>query len=240
MDNSKEIYYCNDCYEVITVNVHKYSMRNYGLPLCMNHQQDHPTEGEEIISEFFKEKGIKFKRGSKKLPLKLEEDVKSYRVPDFYLPKYKLYVEFFGQWNVQEHRTRYIEKKKAYDKNRIPCVYLYPENLAMLDQIFIIRAENELKVHAMKKELVKFKLWQFESDFSLAFFHLLGSTILCYIMLALDLSRTNETFHTVGTVIQLMAFFYWAIVVFAIMIGAPYDLINLVISYLKKDKLVKT
>ena len=68
------------------------------------------TEGEEFVQEFFIDEQIKH------LPQKeirnLKGDSKEFRIADFYLPKYKMFVEFFGQWNVSEqHKLRYREKK---------------------------------------------------------------------------------------------------------------------------------
>ncbi|MBS3096497.1 hypothetical protein J4480_03590 [Candidatus Woesearchaeota archaeon] len=101
-----------------------------------------PSAGEELIGEYFKEKSIKFERESK--ISKLDGDYADYRVADFYLPKYKVYVEFFGKWNVPKDREKYRKKKEIYEKNRIPCVYLYPDNLGILDFIFNRRLREVL------------------------------------------------------------------------------------------------
>ena len=49
-----------------------------------------------------------------KIVRNLKGDSKSYRVADFYLPRYDMYVEFLGQWDVNEDaRNRYREKRKS-------------------------------------------------------------------------------------------------------------------------------
>jgi hypothetical protein len=224
MNFLEEVYYCNDCYNEITPKVNAYSIRYYGLPLCMDHQKDHATEGEEILAEFFKEEGIKFERAAEKL--KLKGDLKNYRIPDFYLPKFKLYVEFFGQWNIQEHRNRYVEKKRVYDDNRIPCIYIYPENLAMLKQIFYLRVERELKINGAKKELFSFNLFRIWQEVDYALGHLVISSILFFILYALDFSKMNLTSQFLGLGFLVLSFLYFSLAVVKLAITIPEDLIK--------------
>lgn len=125
------------------------------------------TEGEEIIMEYFIAEGIKFKANVKIEKLKGDTN-KSYREADFYLPEFGLYVEFFGQWNVNEdHKKRYREKKQVYETNDIPCVYLYPENLAMLKYVFNNRARIALKKCGTKKGQIYFGWYQFNFNIRL-------------------------------------------------------------------------
>ncbi len=100
------------------------------------------TEGEQIIEQFFQDMEIKYSTNYKITHLK--GDSKEYRECDFYLPKFKMHVEFFGLWNVSEaEKQRYREKKRVYQLNGIPCIYLYPENLGPLEQLFQMRMEKE-------------------------------------------------------------------------------------------------
>ena len=130
-------------------------------------KKNKPSEGELIIEQFFKDKLIKYVMH----PLvnkreRLTDDQKSYREADFYLPNFKMYVEFFGMWNAgtspegKNYRQEYNEKKRVYKLNRVPCIYLYPENLGFLEQAIHMRIEEELKSMQMKKELVNFKYYQ--------------------------------------------------------------------------------
>lgn len=107
------------------------------------------SEGEELIKEFLEEKGIEFKQEKKILNLK--GDYADYRVADFYLPRYKVYIEFLGRWNIEENRAKYQKKKEIYEKNNIPCVYLYPDNLGILEFIFRRRVRDVLKKHSELK-----------------------------------------------------------------------------------------
>ncbi len=111
------------------------------------------SEGEELIEEYFEEEGIDFKSEVKIEGLK--DDKKPYRKADFYLPQYKIYVEFLGLWNIEKNRESYKEKIRVYEKNNKPCVYIYPENLGILSFIFKRRLKKVLKKYNMKWELFK-------------------------------------------------------------------------------------
>ncbi len=115
-----------------------------------------PSEGELFIADYLYYERIKFKQ---EVPIvNLRNDSKSHRRADFYLPKYKTYVEFYGRWNnTKEDRERYREKKKVFSDNKIPCVYLYPENLGIIEFSFPLRLEAEMKKYGLKKELFRYR-----------------------------------------------------------------------------------
>jgi hypothetical protein len=122
------------------------------------------TEGEKFISEFLDDKKIKFRKQA--LIEGLYDDSKCHRVADFYLPKYKIYIEYNGQWNLEPQKERYLEKRKAYIKNQIPCVFLYPENLGIITYIFPNRMVYVMKKYKMEKELKKYR-WKMFKDSNL-------------------------------------------------------------------------
>ncbi len=114
------------------------------------------SEGEIFINEFFYEHGIN-SEFNKRID-NLKGDTKAYRLADFYLPKYDLYVEFFGKWNLNDvQRERYREKKQIYENNSLACIYFYPENLGIFDYLFTYRAMKELKERGKRKELFRFR-----------------------------------------------------------------------------------
>jgi hypothetical protein len=113
------------------------------------------SEGELFISEFLKRKRIIF-RSQEKIS-GLTNDSKQYRIADFYLVKYKLFIEFNGLWNTsEEYKQAYKQKMAVYEKNRIPCIYLYPENLGILDYTFNFRVKQTLRKHSLHKELRRY------------------------------------------------------------------------------------
>ena len=103
-------------------------------------QKREMSEGEELIKEFLEEENIKF--GQEVEINNLMGDNKSIRKADFYLLKYKVYIEFLGKWNNLEHRREYIKKMNVYKENNIPCIYFYPENLGIIGFLFKRRQDN--------------------------------------------------------------------------------------------------
>lgn len=91
----------------------------------------------------------------------LKDDDKKYRIADFYLPKFKIYVEYFGNYNVnKERRLEYDKKALVYIKNDIPTVFLYPHELGFLDYAFNSKILKILKIKKfnLKKELFRYRL----------------------------------------------------------------------------------
>jgi hypothetical protein len=128
-----------------------------------------PSEGELFISEYLKFKDISFEREVRLNNLNFDENFK-YRDADFFLKKYGVYIEFNGRWNnSKEDRVRYRVKKEVYRKNNLPCIYLYPENLGIIDFVFTKRLIVELKKKSLIKQLRLFQLKRFIADRGLLF-----------------------------------------------------------------------
>lgn len=158
--------------------------------LCYNTNIDRKTlmtqnyvssEGEKIIEYYLDEQNIKYKR-EVEIP-DLKNDSKIYRRADFLLTDFKVYIEFLGKWNDPDSRKSYQEKKHTYEHNNIPCVYIYPDNLGILDTIFRMRTEEQLEKNPnLKPQLIKFRFWKFKKvlwicvDFSIVL-NLLGIII---------------------------------------------------------------
>jgi hypothetical protein len=109
------------------------------------------SEGEELIKEFLDEAGYKYETDV--IIERLKEDKSPYRTADFYLINYKVYIEFLGQWDNEVCKKKYLEKKKVYKINKIPCIYVYPDNLGILNFIFKRRLKNVLKEYNFKGRL---------------------------------------------------------------------------------------
>lgn len=122
-----------------------------------------PSEGEYFIQEYLKYNNISFETEVNLNHLKFDDA--NHRRADFYLKKYKVYLEFNGRWNnTKEDRIRYRKKKEVYAKNNLPCIYLYPENLGIIEFVFPKRLIEELKKHSMKKELLRFQFKRLFDD----------------------------------------------------------------------------
>lgn len=131
------------------------------------------SEGERIIEFYLEDQNIKYE--SEKEIRSLKNDSKGYRIADFYLPKFKVYLEFLGRWNVDGSREQYKEKMNVYKENNISCIYIYPENLGALDMIFRMRLEKELEEKPeLKWQLFLFRLWKFKKIWPLILLLWLG------------------------------------------------------------------
>ena len=129
----------------------------------MYNQKPERTEGDIFIEEFLKYRSIKFNVEEKIDNLK--GDNKIYRVADFYIPKYKVYIEFLGRWNAgEEAKEKYKDKMRVYTKNRIPCIYIFPENLGIMDFTFNYRLRKTLNEYNLRRELFKFNTELFLED----------------------------------------------------------------------------
>ena len=138
-----------------------------------------PSEGELFISEYLKSKNISFEREVRLNNLKFDDNFK-YRDADFFLKKYGVYIEFNGRWNnSKEDRVRYRAKKEVYRKNNLPCIYLYPENLGIIDFVFTKRLIVELKNKSLIKQLRLFQLKRFWDDRGGLFFWI-GLSLMVY------------------------------------------------------------
>ncbi|MBT4191893.1 MAG: hypothetical protein HOE11_01160 [Candidatus Diapherotrites archaeon] len=91
--------------------------------------------GEKVIETILDEMKLAYDR--KKRLYNLKKDSKKFRIPDFYLEKYNLAIEYFGSWNNKDNkkmekreRARFMEKVGAYEHSGVNCVYIYPEQLA--------------------------------------------------------------------------------------------------------------
>lgn len=126
------------------------------------------SEGEEYIAEYFDAIEMEYRR--QHVIENLDDKYANYRKADFYLPKYKVMVEFAGGWNRgEDERIRYRKKKEVYKSNNIPCIWLYPDNLGVLHYIFHKRLEAVLGKHGLEKPLFRYRLTQFWKEDSANF-----------------------------------------------------------------------
>ena len=141
-----------------------------------------PTSGELFILEFFERNNIKYER--EKVINGLKGDIKNFRRADFYLPNIKLYVEYFGCYNAtSKHRKAYENKVSVYLKNSIPTVFLYPEELGIIDYAFNQKAVKLLKTEKfnLRSQLCRYRLNRFDlnrSEYTLRFLFIFVSAFI--------------------------------------------------------------
>jgi len=161
------------------------------------------TEGERFLCDFFKSEDIKFETQVR--IDKLEGDSKSYRVADFYLPKFRMYVEFFGYWyEGEEHKAGYKEKMKVYSKNNIPCIYIFPENLGIIKYSFENRLKKELNKHNFKKELFRLNLNQMIDKRGSSFSYLI---IFLILLILFQFDRRAEYYWQSTVIVGLLTLY---------------------------------
>ena len=114
------------------------------------------TEGEEMISDFLFENNIKYEKEKKISGLK--NDSKTFRIADFYLPNFDIYLEFLGDWEKEEGEDRYKKKMRVYKENNISCIYIWPNNLGCLNWIFKERLRAELLKRKEYQMLFSFEI----------------------------------------------------------------------------------
>ncbi len=174
--------------------------------------QHHSSEGEEIIEMYLDDQGIKYQREVEITGLR--GDTKSVRRADFYLPWYKVYLEFLGEWNTPKGREEYHIKKDVYKNNNIPCIYIYPENLGILDFIFRRRLRNELHRYKLKWQMLHYKLWIIRKIAVYCFIFWILSSLLA--LIATTTTAKQDTFYAIVgiTIILLLIFIRTIIAIF--------------------------
>ena len=96
---------------------------------------------ERSVGDYFKRKNIKFYvHPEVKIPSKVwifENPFKKIILrPDFFLPEYKIYVEYWGLIGDKNYDEKRKLKRKAYLENDIDFIDIYPDNLENIDWIF--------------------------------------------------------------------------------------------------------
>jgi len=117
------------------------SKREYGVKSVTERGEEVRSIAERKIADYFSENNINYvyEREAKGKFLFFDYKICS---PDFYLPDYDVYVEYWGLVNAEDYwtRTRYIRNMKRkmakYYQNDIKFISIYPDNLKNLDWIF--------------------------------------------------------------------------------------------------------
>ncbi len=110
------------------------------------------SKAEEKIAAYFVRKNIIFNHHPeikipKKVfgifyPLFLTERIE----PDFYLPEFDVYVEYWGLIDDPTYKKeQYDVKKKKYDENQLNLLSLYPKNMDNLDFTFTSKLLDIIK-----------------------------------------------------------------------------------------------
>jgi len=101
------------------------------------------SRGEQRIADYLTRCGIRYQyeKTLKTFPIIGEKISK----PDFFLPDYNVYIEYWGMVDVPDRRKRddYVcsmrWKLAQYHKHNIRCISIYPGHLKDLDPVFRVK-----------------------------------------------------------------------------------------------------
>jgi len=127
----------------ICIHASKYSKpkREYGIKSVTARGEEVRSLAERKIADYFSKHNIKYVYEQEAKAKFLFFDYKI-STPDFYLPDYDVYVEYWGLVDADDSwtRERYVKSMKRkmaiYYRNSIKFISLYPRNLENLDWIF--------------------------------------------------------------------------------------------------------
>ena len=122
--------------EFVSESVRRYKILN---PKTENR---YDSKAEQEVADYFKRKNIIFHHHPQ---IKLDQTYGPITIPfkkilvepDFFLPEFEVYVEYWGLIDNPEYKKNsYDKKKKLYKDNDIDFISLYPKNLSNLDWDF--------------------------------------------------------------------------------------------------------
>ena len=90
------------------------------------------SQGEVIIDNWLYMNGI-LHAYERRVPI--EEELYS----DFYLPQYKIYIEYEGMVGEKEYDKRQKTKRKLYEKYNLNLIELFPEDIKNIDDILPLK-----------------------------------------------------------------------------------------------------
>ncbi len=115
--------------------------KEYGIKSVTLRGETVKSVGEKRIADYFEKNNIRYvyEQEARAKSLFLSHKISS---PDFYLPDYDVFVEYWGLVNADDDwtRARYVRNMKRkmaiYYRHNIKFISIYPDNLENLDWIF--------------------------------------------------------------------------------------------------------
>ncbi len=96
------------------------------------------SRGEQKIANFLFDNKIPSQYESKTLIFKEEGQI---CVPDFYLPRFRMYIEFYGGFPSAWKKK--VMKNKLYKTHNIPCIFITPTELRDLNNYLLEELERK-------------------------------------------------------------------------------------------------
>ena len=118
--------------------------------IITNPHKNFDSKGEEIIAEYFERKNIRYNLHP---VIKLPKQFWVFNIPfahfklhpDFFLPEFNVFVEYWGMIDNPEYKKNSNLKKKLYKDNGLEYISLYPKALKNLDWEFTQKLLEVLK-----------------------------------------------------------------------------------------------
>ncbi|HWH79972.1 MAG TPA: hypothetical protein VNT76_21470 [Candidatus Binatus sp.] len=118
-----------------------FSLKEYGTRSTTKLGVEVRSRAEQRIAEYFDKIGLRYEY-ERELKAGIWIFTEKVSSPDFYLPDYDVYVEYWGMLNVDSNydRSKYTRAMKykmaRYHELGIKFISIYPDNLNNLDWIF--------------------------------------------------------------------------------------------------------
>ena len=113
-----------------------HSREQYGIPSTTVNGEKVKSHAEQRLADYFTRSGIRYvyEFGAKTDALIFK---RTFARPDFYLPDYGVYVEYWGLVKASKDYRRTMKwKMRQYRENGIKYISLYPDNMKNLDWVF--------------------------------------------------------------------------------------------------------
>ena len=102
-------------------------LHNLENVVTRNARNPFKSEGEKRVAATLEKYGIRYEYDR---PVWVDDGSKVRRLrPDFYLPDFNLFIEYYGRVGNQDYDIRTANKKAAYAANNLHVISLYPWNL---------------------------------------------------------------------------------------------------------------
>jgi hypothetical protein len=124
---------------IVIILFHPVRREAYGHPAVTLRGEVVRSNSERVIADYFSRSGIRYVY---ERPAMSRSGLRRISRPDFYLPDYGVYVEYWGLVNLSDDpaRSRYERSMKwkmdQYRQNGVRLVSLYPSDLGDLDSVF--------------------------------------------------------------------------------------------------------
>lgn len=112
--------------------------KSYAIPRTTQNGEVVKSGGEKMIADYFHNNDIQYEYEKSAIEISTNRRISR---PDFCLPDYNVYVEYWGMVNTEESHKRqeYIRgmewKMAKYHENGIKFISIYPEDLGKLDSV---------------------------------------------------------------------------------------------------------